>query len=209
MKIISLSERRKGLTAILFQDGSESLIDSELVSLHNLTQGCHIQNLEELIFQSDCKRAKSRALWYLSRTDHSKKALSLKLNKGGFSKEAVELAVERMEELGLLDDEKLAARLWEYYSLQKMSKKEAYHKLILKGIPSEIAKETVFSHEDDETEKIKELISVKYATKLESEENVKKVYGALVRKGFSFTDIKKALREYSEELENSEDYYGV
>lgn len=209
MKIISLSNRRKGLTAILFQDGSECLIDSELVSICNLKDGSVVEDLNELKFESDCKRAKSRALWYLSRADHSKKALWQKLIKGGFSKEAVDSAVERMEELGLLDDEKLAIRLTEYYLSQNMSRKEAYHKLLLKGIQSSLAKEIVFCHQDDETEKIKDLISVKYASKLEGEENVKKVYAALVRKGFSFTDIRKALREYSEELENSEEDYGV
>ena len=209
MKIVGLSNRRKGLTAIFFQDGSECLIDSELVSIRGLKEGSEVEDLNELMFKSDCKRAKSRALWYLSRADHSKKALLQKLVKGGFSKEAVALAVERMEELGLLDDEKLAVRLKEYFLCQKMSKKEVYHKLLLKGIESSLAKETVFSDDGDETEKIKELISVKYAKKLDTEDNVKKVYGALVRKGFSFTDIRKALREYSEELENSEEDYGI
>ena len=39
--------------------------------------------------------------------------------------------------------------------------------------------------------------------------NIKKVYASLVRKGFTFSDIKEALKTYSEELENSEDSYGV
>lgn len=209
MKIISLSNRRKGLTAIFFEDGSECLLDSELVSIKNLQVGSIVEDPQELIFQSDLKRAKSRALWYLSRADHSKKALLEKLVNGGFSKEAVALAVERMEELGLLDDEKLATRLSEYYLQQKMSKKEVYHKLILKGIPTFVAKETVFTDDLDETEKIKELLLSKYAKKLDNEENIRKVYAALVRKGFCFGDIKRALREYSDELENSEEDYGV
>ena len=209
MKILSLTPKRKGLTAIFFEDGSECLIDSELIAVKNLNIGSNIEDIDELILASDFKRAKSRALWYLSRGDHSKKSLNDKLLQGRFHKETVEKTIERMEELGLLDDEKLAQRLNEYFLLQKMSKKEIYQKLLLKGIPSELAKQVAFCDCEDEIWKIRELISKKYAAKLTKEENVKKVYSALVRKGFSFSDIKKALREYSDELEICEDDYGV
>lgn len=209
MKIVSLTEKRKNLTAICFEDGSEYLVDSDLVTTENLSVSREIENIEALLFQSDFKRAKSRALWYLSRSDHSKKALTDKLIKGGFSKESVDLAMMRMEELGLINDETLAIRLNEYFSSQKMSKKEIYHKLILKGIERELAKDIVFCDDESESEKIKELLKTKYSSKLDSEENIKKVYASLVRKGFSFSDIKEALKIYSEELENSEDNYGV
>ena len=209
MKIVSLTEKRKNLTAICFEDGSEYLVDSDLVTTENLSVSREIENIETLLFQSDFKRAKSRALWYLSRSDHSKKALTDKLIKGGFSKESVDLAMMRMEELGLINDETLAIRLNEYFSSQKMSKKEIYHKLILKGIERELAKDIVFCDDENESEKIKVLLKTKYSSKLDSEENIKKVYASLVRKGFSFSDIKEALKIYSEELENSEDNYGV
>lgn len=209
MKIVSLTEKRKNLTAICFEDGSEYLVDSDLVTTENLCVSREIENVEALLFQSDFKRAKSRALWYLSRSDHSKKALTDKLIKGGFSKDSVDLAVTRMEELGLINDETLAIRLNEYFSSQKMSKKEIYHKLILKGIERELAKDIVFCDDESESEKIKELLKTKYSSKLDSEENIKKVYASLVRKGFSFSDIKEALKAYSAELENSEDNYGV
>ena len=114
-----------------------------------------------------------------------------------------------MEELSLINDEALAVRLFEYFSSQKMSKNEIYHKLILKGIERELAKDIVFCDDESESEKIKELLKTKYASKLDNEENIKKVYASLVRKGFTFSDIKEALKTYSEELENSEDSYGV
>ncbi len=209
MKIISLTEKRKNLTAICLEDGSEYSLDSDLVTAENLSVSQDVENIHELLLKSDFKRAKSRALWYLSRSDHSKKALRDKLLRGGFANESVDKAVSRMEELGLINDEALAQRLFEYFSLQKMSKKEIYHKLILKGIERELAKDTVFCSDENECDKIKELLATKYAKKLDSEENIKKVYASLVRKGFTFSDIKEALKEYSEELENSEDSYGV
>ena len=209
MKITSLTQKRKNLTAICLDDGSEYLVDSDLVTTENLTVSGQIENIDELLFKSDLKRAKSRALWYLSRSDHSKKALADKLINGGFCDEAVDRAISRMEELGLINDENLAIRLFEYFSSQKMSKNEIYHKLILKGISRELAKETAFCSDESESDKIKELLKTKYSKKLDGEENIKKVYASLVRKGFSFSDIKEALKIYSEELENSEDSYGL
>ncbi len=205
MKIVKVSPRRKHLTALILEDGTELLIDSEIVAIKNLSAGSVIENAADLLCESDEKRARSRAMWYLSRCDHSEKALFDKLIKGGFSYEASRAAVDRMVELGLIDDERYAARLCEFYSEAGKSLREQYTKLILKGVPGSIAKELT-AKDGDETDKIRHLIDSKYASKLQNDEGVQKVYAALIRKGFSYSDVKAALREYSENLDNSEDF---
>lgn len=205
MKIIRISPRRKQLTALILEDESELLIDSEIVAIKNLSAGSVIDNVSDLLCESDKKRARSRAMWYLSRQDHSEKALFDKLIKGGFSPEASKAAVDRMVELGLIDDERYAARLCEFYADAGISLREQYAKLILKGVPSTIAR-TLTAKDGDETDKIRRLIKRKYALKLQKDEGVQKVYAALIRKGFSYSDVKSALREYSENLDNSEDF---
>jgi SOS response regulatory protein OraA/RecX len=75
----------------------------------------------------------------------------------------------------------------------------------MKGIPSDIIREISFDDETDEREKIKGLIETKYKSKLNSEKDVEKVFAALVRKGFSYSDIKSALKAYSEQIEFSEE----
>ena len=205
MKIVKVSPRRKHLTALILEDGTELLIDSEIVAIKNLSAGSVIESTADLLFESDKKRARSRAMWYLSRQDHSEKALYDKLIKGGFSPEASRDAVDRMVELGLIDDERYAARLCEFYSEAGKSLREQYAKLILKGVPSSIAKELT-AQNGDETDKIRRLIDIKYASKLQNDEGVQKVYATLIRKGFSFSDVKAALRDYSENLDNSEDF---
>ena len=205
MKIVKVSPRRKHLTALLLEDGTELLIDSEIVAIKNLSAGSVIESAADLLSESDKKRARSRAMWYLSRCDHSEKALFDKLIKGGFSPEASRDGVDRMVELGLIDDERYATRLCEFYSEAGKSLREQYAKLILKGVPSSIAKELT-AQNGDETDKIRRLIDIKYASKLQNDEGIQKVYAALIRKGFSYSDVKAALREYSENLDNSEDF---
>ena len=97
MKIVSLKDKRKGLTAVLLEDGCELLLDTEIVIANSLTPGAVLDDPDKLLFESDVKRAKSRALWYLSRGDLSRKKLREKLITGGFMPNAAIQAVERME----------------------------------------------------------------------------------------------------------------
>ena len=206
MKIIKLSDRRKGLTALILEDNSELLLDSEIVILNNLQPGVILDDPDALVFESDLKRAKSRALWYLSRGDLSEKKLKEKLLQGGFMLAATEAAAERMKELGLINDERLAERLYGYLSESGASKREILYKLQNKGIPLDIAKGVVENDTADESEKLLKLIKTKYAGKLNTEEGVRKTFNTLLRHGYSYSDVRDALKAYSEEIENSEDY---
>jgi regulatory protein len=205
MKIIALQNRRKCLTALKLENGEELLLDTEIVIMRDLKPGVSIDDPDALLYESDFKRAKSRALWYLSRGDLSEKGLTEKLKTAGFGEKAAQAAVERMAELGLIDDEKYARRLLESLTMSGASEKEIYFKLKNKGISSDIAKEVLSESETDESEKIKGLLYTKYQNKLETQEGVQKVIASLARKGFSFADIKDALRAYNEEIICEED----
>lgn len=204
MKVTALKQMKKAITAVTLEDGSELLLDSELIIIENIKIGSEIDDVDNLKYLSDYKRAKSRALWYLSRGDLSEKALYDKLVRGEFSERASRDAVERMKELGLVNDEAYATRIAEYLKNCGISKREAEYKMISRGIPRDIA-HALLESEENECEKIKYLLEHKYANKLSDEESVKKVFAALIRKGFSYSDVKSALREYSEEIYNSED----
>ncbi|MBQ9769746.1 MAG: regulatory protein RecX [Clostridia bacterium] len=205
MKILSIKSGKKHLDHIILEDGTEICLDKDVVEAKKLCPGFDITEPEELVFESDYARAKSRALWYLSRSDHSEKALRDKLIAAGFGYDACEAAVNRMAELGLVDDERYARRLAEYLSAAGSSKKEIRYKLSMKGISSDIIKEIFCEDETDEREKIARLIETKFKTKLNSEKDVEKVFAALVRKGFSYSDIKSVLKAYSEQIEFSEE----
>ena len=47
---------------------------------------------------------------------------------------------------------------------------------------------------------ILKLIEKKYAQKLGDKENYQKVYAALVRRGFSYGDVSRALKKYLEDF---------
>ena len=201
MKIVALQNRRKCLTAVKLENGEELLLDTEIVIIRDLKPGVLLDDPDALLYESDFKRAKSRALWYLSRGDLTEKGLLDKLKLAGFGEKASADATERMTELGLIDDEKFARRLAEILESSGSSEKEIYFKLVNKGVPSNVAKEVLSERETDESEKIKKLLYTKYQSKLNTDEGVQKVIASLARKGFSFSDIKDAIRAYNEEIE--------
>ncbi len=205
MKILSIKRGKKHLDHIILEDGTELVLDSDLSETKKLSPGTDISDPEALRYESDYIRAKSRALWYLSRSDHSEKALKDKLVTAGFDQRAVEAACLRMIELDLINDERYARRMVEYLSASGSSKREIAYKLSVKGISSDIVREILSENEDDESSKVLKLIETKYKNKLSSEKDIEKVFAALMRKGFSYSDVRSALKNYSEQLELCEE----
>lgn len=205
MLITEISQRRKDITLVV-ADGQEFLLNSDTLYSSGISVGMNVERdvLLKLKKQSDEERAKSRALWYLSRGDHSKKALLEKLCRN-FPQDASIKAVERMEELGLIDDLRYATNVASALSSANTSDREIVRKLFAKGVPSELAKQVVSELESDSSAQIRQLLEKKYSRRLIDEDGVRKVYAALIRKGFSHSDVRAALREYSENLDNCEE----
>lgn len=207
MVITALVKDKSHLTKLMLSDGSEILIDNDVCVQNSLYEDMEIDHefIKELKFDSDYKRAKSRALWYLDRMDYTEKSLSQKLNRAGFSKESVAAVMANLVEFGMVDDRRYAERYAQRLIEQNTSKREALNKMYLKGIPYDLAKEVLEEIDTDELSQIAELLERKYASKLQDENSAQKVFAALIRKGFSYSAVRTALKKYIEELEYSED----
>ncbi len=208
MTIIDIKKDKKHQARVLLSDERELLLDLDVFSEAQLFKGKEIseEEINEILHLSQYKRAKSRALWYLERMDHTEKALYEKLIKAGFSKKISAEVMQKLTEFNLVDDvryaERYAARLLE----SNVSKREAYRKMMQRGIPQDIIKATLEENEVSEEEQIRALLEGKYAYKLTLEGGEKKVFDALVRKGFSFSAVRSVLKEYIEDLPFSEEY---
>ncbi len=204
MQINEVIRQKKHLVKVRLADGREIYLDSDFAAQNAIKAGDNVteQKIDEWLRESDYVRAKSRALWFLDRADHSEKTLYEKLTRADISPEACARAISRLKELGLLDDVRYANRLAERLVEANVSKREAYVKMLSKGLPRDIVNAALEDIETDEAAQIGALISKKYRTKLENPENIPKVYAALVRKGFSYSAVREALKRYSEELEN-------
>lgn len=146
------------------------------------------------------ERLWNRALWYLGRRDYGtqelrKKLLRLRPNKPAPVEEDIDRAIERLIELGLLNDENYAQRLAESLSRKGFGERGIAQNLRMRGLEDEAPELPA-----DDKERLTELLqSPKFQRKLEDESKHRAVFQALLRKGFSHGDIRAAMRDYLEE----------
>lgn len=145
------------------------------------------------------RKAFNKCADLLSRRNHSVKELRVKLLKTVDSTTA-DKAIEKFIEMGYLDDEKFAYDYANYLLTYKnFSENHIKQELFYKGIDRDIIYNVLEDLEADNKQAIIKIIHKSYLNKLKAEGGKDKVIAALMRKGFSYSDIKAALHEIENE----------
>ena len=197
MLITAIEPRRKGLSA-LFIDGEFAMnLDTQALLENRFDVGRDIsdEDLKEMIELSNERRAKEKALWLISYRSHSKKELKDKIRRT-CDDSAAEKAVERMEELGLVNDEEYARQFARKLLLQKrMARRAAMLEMSRKGIDKETAEAALDEIDVDYRENIRYIIEKKYRD-IGDEKIKRRAVAALQRLGYGWDDIRAVLNEY-------------
>ena len=160
--------------------------------------------LQDAIFESEVKRAFEKASDYLSVRMHTKKELFEKLLKKGYQTEVISKAIEKLEEYHFVDDGMMAKE----YILQnsKYSKRMLENKLRAKGVSNEIVKDTISERSEEEEFLLCKCHAEKYVNSrdMQKEGAVQKMVASLLRKGFSYDNVKKCVNLifHDEDVEN-------
>ncbi len=162
--------------------------------------------LEELRQTVAIRRAYNYAVSLLARRDHSEKELKDKLLLKGY-KEGADEAIEKLRNGGYVSDEHFA-RLYtrELQTLKKYGKRRIEQELYRKGIDRDIIREVLDETEFEESELVS-LIERKYSRYLGDEKGVQKTVNALLRMGYSYGEIRDALRHIGENTETEGEVY--
>lgn len=193
MKISHTKGRGKKIH-LLLDDEYQITTDIDFWAEHYFKDGTEItqEEWESLTDSIYYKKAVDKCYDLLSRRDHSVKELKTKLLRTVDEKNA-DKAIEKMLELGYLDDEKYARNLVKYLAqTRNMSKNHIKQEMFKRGIPNEIIILVMDDYEFDNVSCVVDLIMTKYRNKLNNEDGNKKVIASLIRKGFSYSDIKNA-----------------
>ena len=192
----------------IFLDGESAFaVYKGELSRYHLEEGAVLppEVYEELVNRVLKKRATLRAMHILERTDKTEAQLRRKLEESEYPKEAVESAIAYVTSYGYLDDRRYAEH---YIEWKKQGKGKARLKmeLVQKGISREIIEEVLESTDFGETrEMIRQIILKKRKTDIPMNEKEKqRIYGFLIRKGFSSSDILAVMRE--EEWRNNTEF---
>lgn len=159
----------------------------------------------EIIEEVLTKRAKLRALHLLEQGDRTKKDLEEKLLKNGYPPEAAEAALAYVESFHYIDDKRYALSYIQNQSGRK-GRARIQMELRRKGVPQEYI-DQAFQEMEEETDTeavIRELVQKKRRGQGPMDEKEKqRLYGFLLRRGFSTSDILCVLREFSEDDEEN------
>lgn len=198
MLITAAEERKKGLTALYIDGEYAASVDSVTWLSSGKKTGSEItdEELYALLQQSNVNRAKEKALYLIEYRPRSRKEVEDKLVPL-FGEEAAEEAIERLEQLGLIDDAAFAERYAQQLFEQKhYSSRRVLFELMKKGIDRELAEELTEQLEPDPVEQIARLLETKYARSMQDEKGRQRAINGLKAMGFSWYDIMDAMAPY-------------
>ena len=197
--VITDIQKRKRLLNALYIDGEYAVdIDREILLINHVKVGLELndEDLYKLISKSNNKRAKDRALYCLSRRDYSKKELADKLKKV-FGDDASLYAVDKMEDLGLMNDERFAEKYaHDLMLIKKYSPQRALRELLKKGIDKYISEEVINNLSPNIHDQIYNLVERKYQKYLIDEKGKRRTVQALMRLGYKWEDIRPVINEF-------------
>ena len=192
--IIKAQKGRGSKIHLLLDDEYQITTDVNFWAENYIKDGTDITDEEwnTLVDKINYRKAFNKCADFLSRRDHSVKELREKLLRT-VDEASAEKAIERFEELGYLDDEKFARNYAEHlFKNKNYSNNHVKQELYKKGISRDIVAGIIDDSEIDSVENIITIINKKYYSKLNAENGKEKVVAALMRKGFSYGDIKSA-----------------
>lgn len=151
---------------------------------------------DELVGQVLTKRAKLRAMHLLESMDRTRAELEKKLQSSEYPREAVAEALAYVESFGYLDDKRYARH---YVECKKEGRGKARLKMELaqKGVDRNIIEEVLDEAKlDDCRDTIRELVRKRRRGDGPMDDRERqRIYGYLMRKGFSSSDILSVLKE--------------
>ena len=144
------------------------------------------------------KRARERSLYLLQNSDKTESQIRKKLLEEGFPLAVTERTLEFLKHYRYVDDRSLAKRYVEGKSRVK-SKKQMAWELCQKGMDGELVREAL-KEGAPEKEAISRLIRQKTGGKMPgTQQERRRLYGYLGRKGFSYEEVRSVLGELEEE----------
>ena len=201
MVVTALKQSSPGRFSVEFEGGETLLSTLEAVTDARLYVGMELDKeaFEELKRSSSKALDRQKALELLSRRPYSRRELKDKLLRAGRDEERAEDCVAWLAERGFLDDGEYAGAVARHYSAKGYGAGRVKSELRRRGIGRELEEETL-SELPDNTEKLDAYIARRLDDPSDRE-SVRKVSAALFRRGFSWEEIRAALRRFHSETE--------
>jgi regulatory protein len=204
MKVDFIASRpdRAGRHTVRFDDGSAMRLYRQTIEDFNLCVDLELSDneAEKLRIAAGEMSAKMRAVRIVSATGVSEKDLEQRLIHKGEDPEQAKAAVSWMVDLDLIDDRKIAEQIVQRCVSKGYGLSRAKQALYEKRIPKEYWDE-VLSDYPDQTDAIVSYLRGRIED-INDPRQLRKVIDSLIRKGHSYSQIRRALDELSVDTDN-------
>ena len=189
-----------------FDDGSAMRLYRQTVQDFGLYSGKELSNEEMTALRKAAGEmsAKMRAVRIVSASNVSKRDLEQRLIHKGEDPKQAKQAVEWMSDLNLLDDAKTAEQVVHSCIRKGYGLARAKQALYEKRIPKEYWEDALADY-PDQTDKIMEFLRSRLKEDYE-ERDLRRATDALIRRGHTYHEIRKALQMLSLEADLEEDF---
>ena len=206
MKLTAITPARGRLVTLRFDTGEERCLDKTVweESPYGVGSSFTDEQLTALCALSDRRRAEQKAVFLLSKRDLSRRELEQKLcrEKGRYCpdrRDAAHDAVERMTELGYVNDSAYAARLAERLLREKgYPRRRLEEELSRRGLPRDDVRDAIAALDIDEVQLALAFLRKKRYTVPQDRQQLQRVAGALTRYGFGSDVIRTVLSQWEE-----------
>ena len=198
---IEASKHKRGRVLVFLEDGAclkiteQELLDFGLRSGDELDQ----ETLKRLKDAAGVSNVKANAADLIGKRAMSRRDLERKLQEKGASEAEARYASEWLEAIGAINDADYAVLLAQHYARQGYGPARVREKLYENGVPRELWDDALDSLPDP-AESIDRFLEHKLRGKSLDEKEKKRLADALLRRGFSWSDVKSGLNRLGANL---------
>ncbi len=204
MKIISVKRYKGSTYEAELDDGRKLYLHADIITDFGIRAGMETDRdtLRKIVYASNFRRAYQRALYLLDYRDYTYSEMFGKLVENYKSEPLCTAVMKRLTEHGFIDDVRYAERMArKLVEIKRFGYRRCRRELMQKGISQFIAEDALAPYGEAFEENLAELLKTKhsrYLTDREDRKSIEKVKSALVRYGYDFTEINRAVKEYFE-----------
>ena len=200
IECIEASRHKRGRVLVFLEDGAclkiteQELLDFGLRAGDDLDE----ETLAKLKEAAGVSNVKATAADLIGKRAMSRASLEKKLKEKGASEAEARYAAEWLEAIGAINDADYAALLARHYGEMGYGPQRVRDKLYEKGVPRELWEEAL-DQLPDNGEQIDRFLQSKLRGRTPEEKEKKRLTDALIRRGYSWSDVKSAWNRMGEE----------
>lgn len=204
MEITSVAKYKGSTYEVELDNERKIYLHADIIADFSIRSGMKLERdeLRKIIYSSNFRRAYQRALYLLDYRDYSRKEMVDKLVSNYKNESLCSAVADKLEKNGIIDDERYAEKLArKSVETKKFGYRRAKREIIRKGIGEFTAEDALEPYAEVFGENLMTLLETKHArflTDKTDRKSVEKVKSALVRYGYGFDEINRAVREYFE-----------